>query len=78
MLEFGKDIIKRVIRICKGKVPSSQNFSFTLTRQEWYLLNGIIQTGILNMTQESRERYHDQYIDLFDKMNEQFSNFNTK
>ena len=74
MLEF----IKRLMRICKSDVPSSQNYSLTLTRQEWYLLDGIIQTGILNITQESREKHHDQYIDLFDKMNKQFAKFNTK
>ena len=49
MLEF----IKRLMRICKSDVPSSQNYSLTLTRQEWCLLDGIIQTGILNITQES-------------------------
>lgn len=74
MLEF----IKRLRCICKGKIQSSQNYSLTLTRQEWYLLDGIIQTGILNITQEAREKYHDQYIDLFDKMNKQFAKFNTK
>lgn len=78
MLEFVKDIIKRLRHICKSKVPSSQSFSLTLTKQEWRLLDGIIQTGILNMTQETRKKHHDQYIALFDKMNEQFTKFNTK
>lgn len=78
MLGFIKDIIKRVRCICKWGVPSSQNYSITLTRQEWRLLDGIIQTGILNITQERREKYHDQYIDLFDKMNKQFANFNNE
>ena len=78
MLEFVKDIIKRLRRICKSEVLSAQSFSLTLTKQEWYLLDGIIQTGILNMTQESREEYNNQIIKLFDKMNEQFVNFNTK
>lgn len=78
MLDFIKEIVKRVRRICKRSAPSSQNYSLTLTRQEWRLLDGIIQTGILNMSQERREKYHDQYIDLFDKMNEQFANFNNE
>ena len=78
MLDFIKDIVKRVRRICKGGVSSSRNYSITLTRQEWRLLDGIIQTGILNMSQERREKYHDQYIELFDKMNEQFGKFNSK
>ena len=78
MLDFIKDIVKRVRRICKGGVPSSQNYSITLTRQEWCLLHGIIQTGILNITQEDRKSHNDQYIELFDKMNKQFGKFNSK
>lgn len=56
----------------------NEKISVTLTGAEWNALSVIIEIGLLNMTSERREKYDDDYRELFDKLNKQFEPFNEK